>query len=36
MDAFKCSFHSSAFFQLKYADGLSVDKLYLFKETKTC
>lgn len=36
MDAFKCSSHSIAFFLLKYADGLSVNKLYLFRETKTC
>lgn len=31
MDAFKCSFHSTAFFLLKYADGLSVNK-----EDKEC
>lgn len=36
MDAFKCSSHSIAFFLLKYADGLSVNKLYLFRGTKTC
>lgn len=34
MNAFKCSSHSIAFFLLKYADGLSVNKLCLFRETK--